>query len=171
LEKKIIAATEEDAPALITEIEGIEIEIKSDDAEMKEAEAATTNAKKEEKEAEVATTNAKKEEKDANADDGSKEEKGDEPKNPIRPTIEKSDHSSHITALLTRMRLKDSLDLVNLSNRVGLRDTEAVVGYKSSGMFGKTGIVCDTEIEAWPIYRIKKSVLVDEESVPNIVED
>jgi hypothetical protein len=38
-------------------------------------------------------------------------------------------------------------------------------------MFKKTGIVCDTEIEAWPIYRIKKSVLVDEESVPNIVED
>jgi hypothetical protein len=106
---------------------------------MKDTEAEEQKAAKEEKE--------EKEEKDANKDNRSEKEKGDDPNNPI-PTTEKSNHSSYITALLTRLRLKDSLDPVNLSNRVGLRDTKAVVSYKSSRMFKKTGIVCDTEIEA-----------------------
>ena len=37
-------------------------------------------------------------------------------------------------------------------------------------MSRKAGIVCDSEIKGCTIYKIKKHVLVDEKSVPNIVE-
>jgi hypothetical protein len=118
------------------EIDRLEEETNKADTKIKDTEAVKQKAAKEEKE-----------EKDTNKDNRSKEEEGNNLNNLI-PTTEKSNHSSYITALLTRLRLKDSLDLVNLSNRVGLRDTKAVVSYKSSRMFRKTGIVCDTEIEA-----------------------
>ena len=85
-----------------------------------------------------------------------------------RPTTE-YDPVGIIKALLAGTRLQNSSEPIEIVQNFGLRDTEAVIGYKSTGMHGKVGLVIDTEFEKAQIYRIKKDVVVGAH-VPDIVD-
>lgn len=158
LQEQIAATIDEKAKAALqTELDGLDQDIKNDLTEMQ-------NAGKE-------VTKFTKEEEDADKEDVTEEQEveGDsrDRDNP-QPSTETKYQSDLIAALLAGTHISDSPDPLDLTLNVGLRATEAVVGYKSSG-YGRIGFVCDAEIKDWPIYRIRKNVMIGEK-VPNIVK-
>jgi hypothetical protein len=89
------------------------------------------------------------------------------PNNPI-PTTKGFDNTALITALLARTALNDHLVPLNVSTRAGLGKHKKVISYKNG--LGKAGIICNTEIKGWSIYRIRKNVVIGDK-VPNIMKD
>ena len=76
------------------------------------------------------------------------------------PTTGQADVKRLASILRDGLRLPDSLEPLNLNTGMGLRDSEAVVCYKAG--FGKPAIVLNNEILDWPIYRIRKDVLIQD---------
>jgi hypothetical protein len=72
-----------------------------------------------------------------------------------------------IEALLAGTALSDPPVPLDVSIGAGLGEHESVIGYKNG--LGKVGIICNTEIEGWPVYRIRRGVVFGE-NVPNIIK-
>ena len=158
LEKELENAAEEEAKKIQAQIDIIMGELQDDENAVQEAETQEAKFKQDERDAD------NEDEFDEVMEDVENTGSSDSPLN----TTE-YDPTKLIAALLSGTHLGDSPDPLDLAQRVGLRNTEAVIGYKSTGMYGKVGLVIDTEFENWQIYRIKKNVVVGED-VPNIVE-
>jgi hypothetical protein len=155
LEGRVGQAKGKEKTALRSEIEQVERELAQEDKEMKDAQAEEEMYKQREEEAD-------------NEDEYSEKEMDDhgDPDNPI-PTTE-ADDTALITALLAGTALDDHPVPLDVSTGAGLNEYEKVIGYKNG--LGKSGIICNTEIKGWPVYRIRRNVVIGDE-VPNIIED
>jgi len=160
------AKSAKDKAALKAELENAEKELKLNDSEMKDAEAEEEKYKKDEEDADAMQVDEEEEVTDD-------EDNGD-PDNPLQSTETPiASRSKLIMSLLAKERVDTPKhgSALDLTRGAGLRVSQAVVGYKSSGPFGQVGIVGDVEIEDHPIFRVRKNVTIDESKVPNIVED
>jgi hypothetical protein len=72
-----------------------------------------------------------------------------------------------IKALLAGTALSNPPVPLNVSIRAGLGEHELVISYKNG--LGKVGIIYNTEIEGWPVYRIRRGVVFSE-NVLNIIK-
>jgi hypothetical protein len=72
-----------------------------------------------------------------------------------------------IEALLAGTALSNPLVPLNVSIKAGLSEYESVISYKNG--LGKVGIICNTEIKGWPVYRIRRGVVFSE-NVLNIIK-
>jgi hypothetical protein len=153
------ARSAKDKAALKEEMEKNELELKQKDAEMRDAQAEEEKYTKDEQDAEMIDPNEEQE--------VTNDEDDHNPNKPI-PTTEGFNDTALITALLAGTALDDHPVPLDVSTRAGLNEYEKVIGYKNG--LGKSGIICNTEIKGWPVYRIRRNVVIGDE-VPNIIED
>jgi hypothetical protein len=74
----------------------------------------------------------------------------------------------NLAALLEGTYLNENKEYLSLDEGSGLRETQKVVGYK--GGLQTTAFVYDSEISSWPIFRLRKDLVIDEKEVPNIMD-
>ena len=72
-----------------------------------------------------------------------------------------------IEALLARTALSNSLVPLDVSIRARLGKHKLVISYKNS--LGKVGIICNTKIKGWLVYRIRRGVVFSK-NVLNIIK-
>jgi hypothetical protein len=82
---------------------------------------------------------------------------------PPSPTV-----NVDLAALLAGTRLSDPAEFLDLDQGSGLRDTQAIIGYK--GGFGLTAIVYDYEVPNWAIFRLRRDVMIDDDDLPNFMD-
>lgn len=158
-ERAKAAKTAKEKAQLKDELEKADKEIAQGDTEMKGAQAEEERFRKEEEEA-----------ANENVYD---EMELDDPDNPVETTettkiTETSDPLGLVTALLAGTTLGDPPVPLDVSLGAGLSKDEKVIGYKNG--LGKVGIVCNYSIEGWPVYRIRRNVVIGDK-VPNIIKD
>lgn len=153
LQEQLANAKGEEAAGMKMELDELENKINQGDEKIRMAEMEVNNADK------------------MDVDDEGNDQDPDRPK--PKETIEendtdKSDPSTLIMALLAGTALDDHPVPLDVSLGAGLSKHESVIGYKNG--LGKVGIICNTEIEGWPVYRIRRNVVIGDK-VPNIIKD
>jgi hypothetical protein len=69
---------------------------------------------------------------------------------------------------LAGTRLSDDREFLDIEEGSGLRDSQAIISFK--GGFGTTAIIYDCEVPRWPIYRLRKDLVVNQEKLPNFMD-
>jgi hypothetical protein len=69
---------------------------------------------------------------------------------------------------LAGTRLSDNREFLDIEEESGLRDSQAIIGFK--GRFGTTAIIYDCEVPHWLIYRLRKDLVVDQEKLLNFID-
>jgi hypothetical protein len=149
--------TTKERAAAKEEAEKLESELAQQDKEMKDAEAEEAMLKQREKEANKVDEYLDKEMEDP-----------ENPNNPNNPKKTTEGNDALIAALLARTALSDHLVPLDVSLGAGLGEHEKVISYKNG--LGKVGIIYNTEIEGWLVYRIRRNVVIGDK-VPNIIKD
>jgi hypothetical protein len=72
-----------------------------------------------------------------------------------------------IKALLAGTALSNPLVPLDVSIKAELGKHKSVISYKNG--LGKVGIICNTEIEGWPVYKIRRGVVFSK-NVLNIIK-
>ncbi|KAF8852999.1 hypothetical protein BDZ45DRAFT_694662 [Acephala macrosclerotiorum] len=157
LQDSLAAASEEQAKAAKMEIDTIENELQQTEQRLREVEAEEAKFKKDEEDADNEDVH---EEMEVIFDDG-----GNDPDKP-KPSTESMDPAEFAAKLMTGLSISDRKEGIDLTQDIQLRNTQAVVCYKSG--FGKPVIVVDCEIPNFPIYRIRKDIMVPDRT-PNLM--
>jgi hypothetical protein len=153
LQEQLATAKGEEAAGMKMELDELENKINQGDEKIRMAEMEVNNADK------------------MNVDDEGNDQDPDRPK--PKESIEendtdKSNPSTLITALLAGTALDDHPVPLDVSLRARLSKNELVISYKNG--LGKVGIICNTEIKGWPVYRIRRNVVISDK-VLNIIKD
>ena len=172
LAKSLEAETEKaKKEAMKAELDRLEEELRNQDVEMKDAEQEEARFQREAEEAEKEDVHDLRDVEEAEKEDvhDSEELKDrDKPRKGIETsTTTQFDPNELADALLKGLRLSPPAEAIDLTSGVQLRDTQAILCYKNG--FGKPAIVVDCEVPEWPIYRIRKDVLVVA-SCPNLMK-
>jgi hypothetical protein len=110
----------------------------------------------------------KKDEEDADNEDEYSDMEVDDENDPNKPkpSTESMDPAEFAAKLMSGLSISDRTQGIDLTRDIQLRNTQAVVCYKSG--FGKPVIVVDCEIPDFPIYRIRKDIMVPK-GTPNLM--
>jgi hypothetical protein len=73
-----------------------------------------------------------------------------------------------LVALLAGIRLSNNREFLDIKKGSGLRDFQAIIGYKDG--FGITAIIYNCKVPYWPIYRLRKDLIVNQEKLPNFMD-
>jgi hypothetical protein len=153
LQGKLTAIKGEEAAGMKMELDELENKINQGDEKIRMAEMEVNNADK----------------MDVDDEGNDQDPNKPKPKETIKENdIDKSNPSTLITALLARTALDDHPVPLDVSLRAGLSKHKSVIGYKNG--LGKVGIIYNTKIEGWPVYRIRRNVVIGDK-VPNIIKD
>ncbi|KIM93147.1 hypothetical protein OIDMADRAFT_61934 [Oidiodendron maius Zn] len=169
LKKRLEAASDKEKEQINADLQQLDNAMQIDDAEISQAEQEMTTCQRQEAEADAedVTDEMEVDGEDPTTTEGS----GASGNNPT--TTEGSGASRNSTSTKELLDAFASgrgpppglYECPDLSLGAGLRSTQRIVAYKSSGPFGKVAIVADAEIPSCPIFRIMKNVTVPKDVI------
>ena len=172
LKKRLDAASEKEKEQINADLQQLDNSMQIDDAEILQAETDMTTCQRQEAEADAEDVTDEMEVDEENSNQpmntaGS----GASGNNPTNTEVSGASGNSTSTKELldgfaSGLGPRPGLyECPDLSLGAGLRSTQRIVAYKSSGPFGKIAIVADAEIPSCPIFRIIKNVTVPKDVI------